>query len=70
MPENNKKQCPHNCLQCGVLQQIYCTSQNVHDILMLLRESLGNADMVSNSTEEGGAENRPSNEQPQNYNEQ
>lgn len=70
MPENNKKQCPHNCLQCGVLQQIYCTSQNVHDILMLLRESLGSADKVSNSTDGDGAENRDPNEQPQNIIEQ
>ena len=70
MPENNKKQCPHNCIQCGVLQQIYCTSQNVHDILMLLRESLGSAGMVSNSTDGDGAENRDPNEQPQNINEQ
>lgn len=70
MAENTVKKCPHDCLQCGVLQQIYCTSQNVQDILMLIRERLGSADKVSNSTEEGGAENRPSNEQPQNYNEQ
>jgi hypothetical protein len=37
---------------------------------MLLRERLGIADMVSNSTDGDGAENRNPNEQPQNINEQ
>jgi hypothetical protein len=37
---------------------------------MLLRESLGSADMINNSTDGDGAENRDPNEQPQNIIEQ
>ena len=74
MAENTVKKCPHDCLKCSMAQQIYCTSQNTHDIAIMLAEwrgmMFGGVGKVNNSTEEGGAENRPSNEQPQNYNEQ
>lgn len=74
MPENNKKQCPHDCLKCSMIQQVYCTSQNTHDIAIMLHEMrdamFGSADKVSNSTDGDGAENRDPNEQPQNINEQ
>ena len=72
MPENNKKQCPHNCLKCTIMQQIYCTSQNAHDIAIMLREFhdafLGGANEIIKNTDGDGVKNRAPNEQPQNNN--
>jgi hypothetical protein len=55
-------------------QQLYCTSQNTHDIALMLRElrdvMFGSVGEISHSTGGDGAENRDPNEQPQNINEQ
>lgn len=61
----NTKQCPHDCIQCSMAQQILCTAQMSHDNTLRLHkmeaamERLGVAEPLKDMTTiDGGGENR------------
>lgn len=72
---DNIKQCPHDCTQCTMAQQILCAAQLSHDNALTLHQmeerlnafGLGTnaekpaiVEVEQKTTTDGGGENRPS----------